>query len=218
MVYTAQHQLLTVHGEQFTGSSGVQETWQFGIRFLGSPSTVTQALVDSLATPTATLFADVSFSMKSIARLAFIKLAQIDVDGHYVPGTIAYTHSFSPMVSGAGTAGDPWPPQCAVVITERTALPRGRAHAGRFYLPVMQGVIGTDGKMPAGRPAVLLGPLRTWLNAINGTAGMGVASVMSKVGAGATQTITKLECGNVVDTQRKRRRQLVETRVSVNIP
>lgn len=210
MAYAERHKLLTVYG---TSWSPVSEEWQFSMRIkdTGTP-TVSQAQADAIYTLAASLFADVTFSMKSVHSFLGVKLAPIGTDGKYVPGEIAYFKEGSP-VAGAGTGGEPWPGQCALVITTRSSIPRGRASRGRFYLPGMQGTIGTNGKLGAGRNATILGPLKTFLDGVNVAANVGQVTLMAKTGEFAT--VTSLECGDVVDTQRRRRRQLVESRATL---
>lgn len=213
MAYGERHKLLTVYGTSWTPAD---EEWQFSLRI--SPSgtvAVSQAQADACYTLASALMSNVTFSMKSVHRFVGVKLAPIGTDGKYIPSEIAYIKEGTP-VTGAGTGGEPWPPQCAVAITLRTAIPRGRASRGRFYLPGMQGTIGTDGRLGAGRPATILSPLVTFIQGLNAVTDLGQVQVMSKV-AGERATVTAIECGNVVDTQRRRRRQLVEARVSATI-
>lgn len=213
MAYGERHKLLTVYGTSWTPAD---EEWQFSLRL--SPNTVetvSQAQADACYTLASALMSNVTFSMKSVHRFVGVKLAPIGTNGLYVPGEIAYTKEGSP-VTGAGTGGEPWPPQCALAITLRSLIPRGRGSRGRFYLPGMQGTIGTDGRLGAGRPATILGPLVTFIQGLNGVTDLGQVQVMSKVG-GERATVTSIECGNVVDTQRRRRRQLLEARVSAAI-
>lgn len=206
MAYANRHKLLTVYGDSW---SPVSEQWQFTLRINpGSTDTVSQAQCDAAYTLAAALFANVTFSMKSVHHFLGVKLAPIGTDGKYVPGEIAYVKQAAP-VNGPGTAGDPWPGQCAVAITLRTVFPRGRASRGRFYLPGMQGVIGSDGRLASGRPAAMLGPLVTFLQGLNGVTNLGTVQVMSRIG-GEHATVNSIECGSVVDTQRRRRRSLAE--------
>lgn len=208
MAYASRHKLLTVYG---TSWSPISEEWQFTMRIKpNGTDTVSQAQADAIYALASTLFNDVGFSMKSVHSFLGVKLAPIGIDGKYVPGEIAYFHEGT-AVPGKGTGGDPWPGQCALAITTRTSIPRGRASRGRFYLPGMQGTIGADGRLASGRPATILAPLKTFCDGVNAAANVGHITVMSQTGEFAT--VTALECGSVVDTIRRRRRQLVEVRV-----
>lgn len=209
MAYGSRHKLLTVFGDSW---SPVSEQWQFSMRIKPTGTdAVSQAQADAIYTLAASLFADVTFSMKSVHHFLGVKLAPIGVDGKYVPGEIAYIKEGS-AVAGAGSGGEPWPGQCAVVITTRSLIPRGRASRGRFYLPGMQAPVGADGRMASGRPATILSPLKTFLDGVNAAADVGQVTNMAKTGE--YSTVKTIECGSVVDTQRRRRRQLVEVRVS----
>lgn len=211
MAYAAKHKLVTFYGTSWTDDS---EEWQFSMRFGGGDATVTQTHADDVYTLAAAFAADTDLSMKSVHKFVGVKVAPIATTGLYPPGEIAYYKEGSP-VAGYGTGGDPWPGQCTVCITLRTVIPRGRASRGRFYLPGLQGTISSYGKFPSGRPAAVAGACAAFIGDLNGVSGLGVAQVMSKTGE--YSVVTDVECGDVVDTQRRRRRQLIEVRSSASV-
>jgi hypothetical protein len=110
-------------------------------------------------------------------------------------------------------ATGPVPPQCAVVVSLRTAL-FNKAGRGRFYLPALS----TD-KVAAGR---ILTAAR------DSCAVASQKMVQSLNGAGyivcvyhrATKThdnVTQVSVGDVFDTQRRRRDKLIEVRNTLSV-
>jgi hypothetical protein len=206
MAYPIRHKLLTVGGNLFGGA----EQWSLSMRLIPSVShlDVTQAQVDSLTTATTTWFTSTLMQFASVHSLTFAKLAPIGTDGHYPDGEISYEHVYS-GVNGAQTTINPFPAQCTNAISLTTAVPRGRGHIGRFYLPP-QNIALSNGLIPTASAAQWLGATRTWLLAINAATDVGTVGVITALGSGTSRVVTGLRCGQVVDTQRRRRRQLSE--------
>lgn len=206
MTYASGHRLLTVHWQ----SVGTLETGQFGLRFLGDTD-VSQSLVDSLATAVSTWWASTSTLIPSGKALAFLRLAHIGVDGKYVPGTIAYDHTYSPVVAGGGSGSNSiQPPQVANVISLTTDLPRGRAHRGRVYAPTIAASYTAPGVWDPSVVTPRVTSTVTMLNALNVAMG-GSLAVMSKIGAGASHVVTGIAIGSRPDVQRRRAKGIVET-------
>lgn len=209
MAYTAAHQLLTVFGTSFGGV----ETWSFGVRFAQAGSTVTQALADACRAPTSTLWSTAGIFMPNSHTLTGVKLAPIGTDGKYVPGQIAYIGSITP--TAGPSSSNIHPAQCTQVVTFlSTLIPRGRGSRGRIYLPCPGAAI-SNSTGQNGLASALATAVRTWLVALNAISGMGVASIMSDLGTGATSPIGTVRADNLPDTQRRRRRQLLSTTSSV---
>lgn len=141
------------------------------------------------------------------AVLRFVKLNEIGTNGRYTQQQTVL-HEYEEAVNGAGGVGVP--PQIAYCVSLRTAMSRGRAHAGRFYLP-----------MPSERPSVnatfsnaelqtFVGPTQEFLNAVNAAVPGYRVGVTSNLGAGAQQPVTHARFGRVLDTIRSRRRSFDE--------
>lgn len=126
-------------------------------------------------------------------------------------------HQLGKTVNAAALVGTdangPLPPQCACVVSLRTALftKRGR---GRFYLPAFS----TD-KVAAGRILAA---------AVTQVATAAQKMVQSLNGAGYTvcvyhrdtkthDNVVTVDVGDVFDTQRRRRDKLIETRTSLAV-
>lgn len=214
MVYPATHKLVTFSGGLFTGTL---ERWSFGLRFYNNPFVPpTQSMVDAIA-PLAVTFWDSAISVGLTHGLDLIKLATIEPTGLYPPGFSPLLHPFSPPEFPPGVAANGLPGQISQVVSLRTNLPRGRAHAGRIYLPSTGQSVGTDGRWTAVFSTGVANAVKTLINGISGISGMGSPVVMSDLGAGAVEIVTGLRVGRVPDTVRRRRRQLVEDYQSVTL-
>jgi len=212
MTYSVDHKLLTVHGDLFTGAA---EHFTFGVRIVGGTLPPTQAMVDALQIPFQTFWQSQAAAGLN-SPLRYLKLAHIDASGLYPPGHVpleyvwASTGYFPPGTSAIGL-----PAQISQVATLTTAFPRGLASKGRIYLPQPQAAVGADGRWTTGIALATANAVKVLINAINAVSGMGTVHVMSKIGSGATHPVTGIAVGRVPDTQRRRRRSLVEDRQSV---
>lgn len=208
MPYTQAHRLLTIAGPLFGGI----ERWQIGLRFAASDTAtqVPQSMVNACEAPIRTWFTSTSTFIASNHSVDQIKLANIETDGHYFPGQVAVVDVPSTAINGGGTGGSTWP-QNSFVVSLTTAMPRGRAHIGRIYLPPLRAtLIPVAGLMDPANVDSILGTTKTLLNALNAIAGIGSLCVFSKVGTGTTNNITGVRGGLVMDTQRRRRRSIPE--------
>lgn len=215
MPYPEEHWLITVGGDAWVQT----ETWQFGIRgrVEGTAKTVTdqQLLANALAAPTQAFYSDLNAKIGNVNRLLTVKAAVIDVNGHYkykeAPGLYTYP---TPVVGPS--ASIPYP-QVTMAVTTGTTVSRGRAHAGRFYLPACAPVLDTNGRVAVATVDAIEAVARTWILAINATAQVAACAVFSKLGTGTVWDITSVGVGRVTDTMRSRRRSLAEGRTPLAI-
>lgn len=203
MAYSGPHKLLTWGGGLFTGPA---DFWSCGLRFSGS-ALPTQAMANSCATIIDTWWKTTTSHMPTSHTLDWVKVAPILADGTYPPTEIAYNGVLTGARNGADATGV-HAPQVCIVVSTTTAMPRGLAHIGRFYLPGPGVTLTSTGGIDATSAAEMLGTLRTMILGLNGVTDMGSATVMSKLGP--AHTITGLRMGLVLDTQRRRRAQIPE--------
>ena len=111
--------------------------------------------------------------------------------------------------AGTSTA-ESLPYQCAPVISLRTAT-LSRAGRGRFYAPSLAVDQVAGGRMiTAARDSLA----DAGLALTDGITAGGGNIVIYHRGSGTTTLVTSLDVGDVIDTQRRRRNQLVESRTS----
>lgn len=145
------------------------------------------------------------------ALLSFVKLNMIEPDGTYSLDTT--NQQVLADIPGTGTDFG-MPNQIALAVSTETGFSRGPAHRGRFFLPIPGIQVNTDGLINAVDATAVktsCGTLLTALNAINTKYGVAVHS--RKLGSPTQRMITGFTVGRVLDTQRRRRRSLLETRV-----
>lgn len=141
----------------------------------------------------------------SAAKLTGIKLNRIGVDGRYVD-PVTYEHTYpTPIASGVSSNEAP---QLAVAITLRTAIERGRASKGRFYLPPTVAVtaLGTDGRSTVAQALAQANGAKALITSLNSIyTAIGRVGVASDAGAGRFEHVTHVSVGRVPDTMRSRR-------------
>ena len=121
-----------------------------------------------------------------------------------------------------GAAGMTLPAQSALVVSLRTDTPGGSGR-GRMYWPCLFSALGSDGKVATSTISSFLTDMKAYLVGIRGdlatafpTIGFDLA-VRSKT-TGTTPHVTRLQAGNVIDTQRRRRDNLPESYSTVTFP
>lgn len=136
-------------------------------------------------------------------------------------GTLAFQ---SPVIicneSGLGTPNMPY--QSAVVISALTGVP-GASHRGRHFWPIVGGKALTGGRITT--PTLPADILTDWRQTVNEfcsaaqTTGEGLAvPVVYSPTLNSVTVVTEYRCGDVVDTQRRRRDNLKETYSTVPFP
>jgi hypothetical protein len=161
-----------------------------------------------------TLSADSTFTLQYDEATIFsgYRVALVDID---TGATISAAVGGSPF-AGSALTGVPLPPQLAVAITIRTAL-AGRSDRGRFYLPpVVTDDVGDTGRIGGTTPLTLVTAVGTAIDAA-AAAGTAASLVVYSRKLHDTHFATRIECGDVFDTQRRRRDKLVETRQNYDL-
>lgn len=198
-----------------SGTHFETETFSYGLTFAKefssepAPATVPTGIVDAVVKFHTATFAGIS--ARSV--LDTIKFNEIGTDGRYASASDTVMTEFEEGHPGAITPT--MPPQVALAITLRTAKRRGRAHAGRFYIPWGGGSLTADGRLNTATQTNVAATVTTFLNELNtAAAGLGRLAVASNVGVGAIEYVTNCEVGAVLDTIRTRRKSLDEARVA----
>lgn len=212
---------------QFGGRLFSTEQWSCGLRMtLGDPETLNLVSEESMqewaveniqdiADDITAWFTRSTSYISSAARLDFVKANTIRADGRYwdEEGTNVLDLPLQTAPQGGVTPGEP---QNTVAISLLTAATRGRAHRGRVYPPTGNlPVTAATGKLSASVPAEMAASFGQLIDELNNEPGFDVQSprvvIASDLGnPGPARNVTAVTAGDVVDTQRRRRRSLVE--------
>lgn len=196
------------------GTIYADEQFSFSVNFVGGNEVDRPLEVPAeVITEVSRYFGNSSAPLSLQAALTQIKLNVIGVDGKYLyDDTIV--HDFPTPVPGGGSANIA--PQLSLVVGTTTSAARGRAHAGRYYLP-----------LPAGAPEAPSGVLSTtyqnaaanqaklFLDTLNDALFPWHAGVVSNLGTGTQRNITGIRVGRVIDTMRSRREKIPESYQSI---
>ena len=143
------------------------------------------------------------------AQLTTLKLNEIGPNGRYANDSTTVVHDYGlPGIPGVGLAK--YPPQIALAVSLKTAASRGRAHAGRFYLPTPPAAMGTDGRVTPAAITDLNTHVGNLLNSINTSVPGWRLGVTSDIGEGTQRVITGFTIGRTFDTIRSRRTSIPE--------
>lgn len=144
-------------------------------------------------------------------KLTMLKLNQIGTNGRYTQDESVELELDPPA---AGVFAQYQAPQVSLVVSLETAKRRGRAHAGRFYLPAPCQLPNSQGILDDVARNVYKNATDTLLQAIQDELVGYRLGVVSNIGAGAQEYVTNARYGRVLDTQRSRRSSLEEDYVT----
>lgn len=205
---------ITINGTMFGGL----EHWSTGFYMgaTGADATApTEEFLGIAAAAWKTFFQNSTSWISGQYQVTGVRGALLDTAGKTIPGSIANYFEPTPYSGGAGPSA--MPPQCALVATLVTATPRGLGSKGRMYLPGICATVNSSGHIASADANNIAINLRTFFAALNGTVErpgtLITASKGSKpplVGPGVNRVVTNIKVGNVYDTQRRRRNELVE--------
>lgn len=180
-------------------------------------STVDQAALDTAAQAIANLSPGANLLSVLSPQLSYTG-ARLEVrdDGDDALIALSIATRATPLV-GTGTLR--MPPQAAMVISLRTNTPGARGR-GRLFWPVPAAAVDTTFRVASSLQTAMLSDARAWFKAIEGILGTNFPtigfylSVRSKANA-ATPHVVRMQVGNVIDTQRRRRDALAESYASL---
>lgn len=191
---------------------GSAETFSFSLALAKNfdpgattPEEVPQGVIDACTT-----FFAAPGIINGAARLNMIKLNLIGVNGRYESDSETVLAELIPGVAGTGGSGNA--PQIALAVTLRTAKTRGRAHAGRFYLPAGQ-TVGSDGQISQQQVDNVVAAATAFLEDLATALPGWRPYVMSNIGEGTRNQVTHVSVGRTLDTIRSRRRSIPENYV-----
>lgn len=205
MPFQRKHLYLTIH---WRPADYPLETGQAGIRFDNPTAVPTQALVDSCKSAVQTFWQSAGGKVSAGYQATFLRLAQIDVDGHYVAGSRSFDSLFTAPISGGGST-DVNSLQTACASTLTTGVPHGQASKGRIFLPPINSspagagdhlwpVLDVNARSAA--VAIMISSLNTALG--------GPAAIFSKGtvrgGGPLVRSVVGVETGRRPDVQRRR--------------
>lgn len=193
--------------------AGGAERWSCGIAYTADAITPTsaelatwaEAILTSLAPTTgqpATLKGYVS-SSGSIQRVRTYSYPDVGAPAD------RQGVSVGAALVGAGSAN--MPPQCSMVVTLLTGIP-GKSTRGRFYWPHVGGTVSNGGKsslVGQTTATAFSGLLSNWGTLIDG---VDIRPAVVSEKTGLITPVSTVSVGDVIDTQRRRRDGLVETR------
>lgn len=126
-------------------------------------------------------------------------------------------------VSPAAGLGNQFKPhQCALVVSLRTDHP-GASGRGRMYLPALGLTLETNLRVSATNSQIYVDAMKDWMKALTtaitnslttsaGGTSQPVRLVVHSKRVGTSYDVVRLEIGDVLDTQRRRRDKIKETR------
>jgi hypothetical protein len=212
------HYLLQVGGTYFG-----TEIWSASMRFVANTASFLvnrqqqQFAEDALGDWA--LFMRNANSRTSVAQvLTYAKCNRIDNEGLYADRTTTNeAFNLGPIIQGTQVAVHA--PQVALVATYHTDKGRGVGSKGRTYFPSPAIGLGPDGRIPVAERDNFALAVRDLIRNLNnnpgfepGTGGLDLSIVSpgGKSGGPQTNKVTGVSVGRVLDTQRRRRNQLLE--------
>ena len=146
--------------------------------------------------------------ISKFANITSIKLNEIGLDGRYLNPETVVEEIEGGLVGVADSVI--YPPQVALVVSLDTAIRRGRAHGGRFYLPLPGPTLVSAGTLSAADQLSYATQATSLIEQLNDAMQPWQVGVVSDIGPGAQQRVTHVRVGRVLDTMRSRRRSLDE--------
>ena len=203
----------TTGGEVWSINPNYDPSGEFG-------DTVDQTALDAASAAIAALSPG-SALLQRLSTLLQIVGARVEVRSDTTDGLIAISNAQrTSALAGAGTVT--MPPQCAQVYSLRTNTP-GASGRGRLYWPSLGAGMTSTGRLASGTVAsdnlamkAYLLAIRDALAAAFPTIGFNLA-VRSRL-TKTTPHVVRLQAGDVVDTQRRRRDKLPEAYNTVAFP
>lgn len=215
MPYSRPHYLVTIGGNLAGG-----EHWQTGARYCSLTTYTTTEIQANLANigvqdiydDAAAVISYSGIPFPNTTTLAWAKVAAIGTDGHYLGDPIVYTDPTP--TTGYGTTGR-MPNQVAITASLWSGQVLGKGNYARMYWPGLMAGVETDGRWSSsvgtGLGANIGAMLTAWAGEISTVSvAAGQCSIMTNATNPTNKSVEWVRIGRVPDTQRRRRRSLVE--------
>ena len=205
----------TIAGSIYGGA----EQWSTGF-WLGHEETdaedPTQAAADAIRALWDTFYTSATAPFSSLFATTEVRLTWFSAPGNIDEGKTQFAVIQNPATGSASTTK--FPPQIALVASLRSDRARGRGSHGRMFLPGPAMILGTNGKISTSDRDLVADRLKTFFDGIRASASIPWDPILVSpekatvpITAGINETITHVMVGDVYDTQRRRRNQLVES-------
>lgn len=189
------------------------ETADIGFYFLSPTGTAITALKTGHDASITTFWSAIAAMYKPTTQMVKARIDEIDINtGHVISGV----DGALPAAPAGTVNAAQLPLQCSSVVTLRTAL-SGASFRGRVYMPPMvTTTIDTNGYLGPPQPVTLASAVANYLHGVNAGSVTWEACVYSRKNS-SMSVITSVDVGTVIDTQRNRRSDLIETRSSAAV-
>jgi len=205
------------------GTLSTEEVWSINPVFDPTgefPGGVSQTALDSAAQAIADL--TIGSSLKNCMSTSATRTgARVEVRDDVTDGLIGISIQSS-VTPTPGLGACTLPFQSAIVTSIRTNTP-GASGRGRIYWPLLAATLTSAGRLSVPTNANVVADMKTYLTGIRSalaaafpTIGFDLA-VRSKT-TKTTPHAVRIQIGNVIDTQRRRRDNLTESYASVTFP
>jgi len=213
----------TAFGKCYAGA----EEWSTGFYMGVADADVddpTQAAADAFNTKWQTFFTAVNSGITSNYVSDGVRISKLDkTTGKSIVGQNYYSYYTTPI---AGTGGGQFiPPQQTLVASLQARPDAGLGAKGRMFLPGVAHALSTGAKITSGDAIKVRDTLATFFNTLNDDPDVPGRLINASKGRleglfgnqPVNRYVQDLLIGNVYDTQRRRRNQLIETYVSTEI-
>jgi len=230
MSYAHKVARVTISGTSFQGA----EIWSTGF-FLGQEGAdaadVTPVAASAIGGYWQTFFTHAQSEISWSYQTTQVKVARIATNGETEEDQVEYWNPGSTMQGGKSANG--WPAQISLAATLQSSNVRGLASKGRMFLPGVQTNTTAGGKADPTQLGLVGDHLATFLGALNSDFGVPGKVINASFGhiltkdpvtgrptswtVGENKLVEWIKMGDVYDTQRRRRNQLVEVYTTKNV-
>lgn len=212
------HTLYSFRGHFGPDVASKLETWSFNLRTgvedsqSGGGGTPTQATAVAAAASARSFITNTDARFSNAVWFDEVRVYQIGANGKMT----AEPNIAGPTEPTQGTVSTGHHPFQNSLVVSLTANGIGKGKRGRIYLPTQNLDITSSGVISPAHVALVVPPIVAFLNAINdspsavATQAIGISG--STGAQGTFRTVRHVSVGSVMDTQRRRRRSLVEVR------